>query len=73
MVCKKYASMLPEEQKIFIGELVHAAINSNTCFVAANEIIQLAKLQGKFIGVTIGVNNTKLYDNRKNEKNKPSF
>ncbi len=54
MNCTEFMKLDDQEQKEFIGELVHAAMSSNWGFESAKEIISFVKMQGKFIGVKIG-------------------
>lgn len=53
MNCKSYQSLTPEEEIVFIGQLVVAAQRSEKCFKKLQEVIKLASARGAYDRVTI--------------------
>lgn len=48
---KNYSDLNPIEQRLFIGELLHACMNDKQLFLAGLKIIDAAKKRGHFEGV----------------------
>lgn len=53
MNCPSYQSLTPEEEIVFIGQLVVAAQRSEKCFKKLQEVIKLAAASGAYDRVTI--------------------
>lgn len=53
MNCHQFTQLNPKERLQFAGELLHAVTTDPEFFEMANEIIDIARKRGAFIGVTI--------------------
>lgn len=53
MNCASYIALTPKEKTELIGKLVHAVQNSEICFSAAQEIVELAEKKGIFNDVIV--------------------
>ena len=51
MICKEYDELTPVQKTIFIGELVHAAMNDSDLFRICQKVVDTAIVKGLFNGV----------------------
>jgi hypothetical protein len=52
-LCKSFDNLSHVEKVIFIGQLTHAAMNSDECFDIAQGLIKLGHYDGVFTNVVI--------------------
>jgi hypothetical protein len=53
MLCESFEKLTPKERSTYIGELAHAVMNDEDCWLLGNAIIEGAKAKGIFDTVKI--------------------